>query len=262
MTRATLKNISINEAQLEGLRLDKTHFEKVSFDGNDMRNFDLDGLSMSLCSFADCKFAGMEINGCDFFHVDLRPRRHARHQAHRATSIKPPYGKPTSIRPSKASKERSLFENALKAPTDWRKFEECTTGATLDNALLINADLRESMLDKINAFETSFQNAKLWYADLSHANVSGADFSMAHCTFTNLHNVKTRKQMGPRRHARNKRPTSTDWKQRLQKRGPNEERVPTMMPASNRGVGGEMHFPTCAKRPRRPRPSSPSRSQT
>ena len=25
--------ISITEAQLEGLRLDKTHFEKVSFDG-------------------------------------------------------------------------------------------------------------------------------------------------------------------------------------------------------------------------------------
>ena len=64
------------------------------------------------------------------------------------------------------------------------------TGSTLDHALFIGADLRETMLDGVQAREASFQNAKLWYSDLSNADIAGADFSVAQCTRTNLHNVK------------------------------------------------------------------------
>ena len=108
---------------------------------------------------------------------------------------------------SKASSERSS-ENALLRDLTGKLKNATFTGATLERPL-INADLRESMLDKINAFETSFKMPSSGTPTYL-ANVSGADFSMAHCTFTNLTTSKTENN-GPRRHARNKKTDVTDW---------------------------------------------------
>ena len=50
--------------------------------------------------------------------------------------------------------------------------------------------LVDAMLDKITAHKTSFQSARLVYADLSHADATGADFGMANMRGAKVHNLK------------------------------------------------------------------------
>jgi uncharacterized protein YjbI with pentapeptide repeats len=60
----------------------------------------------------------------------------------------------------------------------------------MSGAIFLEADLRDAMLDKVIARKTCFQSARLVYADFSHADATGADFSMANLRGAKVHNLK------------------------------------------------------------------------